>query len=160
MWWALATAVAAPLTVRLPAIVQGGDFPVEYTCSGENASPQIVWGGAPTGTVSYALIVDDPDAKPTWVHWVAFNILPTAIGVARNVTIEEKSFLQGKNDFGHSAWGGPCPPEGKPAHRYYFRAYALDTLLTLSAGATRAEVDAAMEGHILAQGTAMGRFGR
>lgn len=169
----IATAVAASLTVRAPAFTAGASIPAEYTCTGEDASPSVVWAGAPSGTQSYALIVDDPDGKNeaggAWVHWVVFNIAASQSQVDRNVLITDSHFLQGKNDFkvpdsdfaaGTPAWNGPCPPVGKGPHRYNFRVYALDTTLALLVGATRAEVDGAMKGHILAQGVLMGRFER
>lgn len=169
----IAFAFAAQLTVRAPAFTAGASIPAEYTCTGEDASPSVVWGGAPAGTQGYTLIVDDPDAKneagAAWVHWVAFNIPASQVQVDRNVLISDARFLQGKNDFkvpdsdfaaGTPAWNGPCPPAGKGPHRYIFRVYALDTALVLQAGATRAEVDGAMKGHILAQGSLMARFER
>lgn len=160
----ITTAMAASLLVRLPAVTQGASIPVEYTCQAEDGngvSPQIAWASAPAGTESFALIVDDPDAPgATWVHWVVFNIPPTDIGLARDIQPDDKRVVQGINGFGKNAWGGPCPPVGKGAHRYYFRLYALDTTLDLQAGATREAVDAAMKGHVLASGTLMGRFER
>jgi Raf kinase inhibitor-like YbhB/YbcL family protein len=107
--------------------------------------------------------MDDPDAPgKTWVHWVIYNIpasrngLPS--GVAKNNTLDDGS-LQGKNDFGKIGYGGPCPPAGKP-HRYVFKVYALDTTLSLKSGATKARLEAAMSGHILAQGEMIGEYGR
>ncbi len=158
----ITTALAASLIVRLPAVTQGATIPSEYTCKagdGNGVSPQVAWASAPAGTQSFAFVVDDPDAPGgTFVHWVVFNIAPKEIGLDRDVRGDDKRVLQGINGFGKAAWGGPCPPAGKGAHRYFFRLYALDTLLDLQAGATREAVDAAMKGHVLASGTLMGRF--
>lgn len=159
----IASALAAPLTVRLPAVVQGASIPAEYTCTatdGNGVSPQVVWQ-APAGTQSVTLIVDDPDAPGgTFVHWVVYNIPPTQLGIARDIHAEDKTVKQGLNSFGNASWGGPCPPVGKGSHRYYFRVYALDTVLALEPGATREAVDTAMEDHVLASGALMGRFQR
>lgn len=139
----------------------GGTLPAEYTCSGEDISPPLTWEGIPAGTASIAVIMDDPDARG-FVHWVIFNIPASSSGLPAGITKSgslEDGFLLGQNNFGETGYGGPCPPPGKP-HRYYFRVYALDTVLELEAGATRAQLEAAMKGHILAQGEVMGLYGR
>ncbi len=163
LFW-IAAASAATLTVRAPAFPNGATIPTEYTCVDEDASPMIVWAGAPATTQTYAVVVDDPDGKDPagapWVHWVVYNIPANAVQLDRNILVDDKRFLQGTNDFKQPAWGGPCPPAGKGAHRYMFRVYALDTTLALVAGASRTDVDAAMKGHILASGTVMGRYER
>jgi Raf kinase inhibitor-like YbhB/YbcL family protein len=111
----------------------------------------------PTGTVSLALIMDDPDAPSgTWVHWVLFNLPASASGLDQG---KNGGGVEGKNDFAKLGYGGPCPPRGSN-HRYYVKLYALDKLLELKAGATKAQVESAMRGHILAQGQLMGRYGR
>jgi Raf kinase inhibitor-like YbhB/YbcL family protein len=117
---------------------------------------------APVGTKSFALIVDDPDAPAgTWVHWVLFNLPAGTHELAQGVEKKEQlenGALQGRNDFPKIGWNGPCPPPGKP-HRYFFKLYALDTVLDLKAGASKADVERAMKGHVLGQGELMGKFG-
>lgn len=144
------------------AFTEGSPIPRKYTCEGEDESPPLAWSTAPAGAKSLALIADDPDAPMgTWVHWVIFNLPPTLTGlpegIAKNPSVE--GGLQGNNDFRKTGYGGPCPPRGKP-HRYFFKLYALDTMLPLQAGATKAEVEKAMRGHILAQGQLMGTYSR
>ena len=151
------------LQISSTAFPEGGSIPKIYTCDSDNVSPPLAWSGAPTGTKSLALIVDDPDAPMgTWVHWVLFDIpaslssLPEAVD--RTPTVQGIG-TQGKNDFGKTGYGGPCPPRGKP-HRYFFKLYALDMALNLKAGASKAEVEKAMRGHILAQGLLIGTYSR
>lgn len=150
-------------TVKSADFANGGDIPPQFTCSGEDRSPALEWSGAPTGTKSFALIVDDPDAPVgTWVHWVVFNIpggahaLPS--GVEKKAQIAD-GMQQGINDFPKVGYNGPCPPPGKP-HRYFFKLYALNDQLKLGAGATKSALEKAMEGHILAKAEWMGRFRR
>lgn len=145
----------------------GGDIPRQFTCDGDDVSPDLRWTGVPAGTATFALILDDPDAPPgTWIHWVIWNldgdvrILPT--GVPRDDTLAGgavQGACWGVHRFSRVGYYGPCPPPGKP-HRYFFRLYALDTRLDLPPRSTRAQVDAAMAGHILAETELMGRFGR
>ena len=143
--------------------MQGATIPEMYSCDGKDVSPPLTWGSGPEGTEAWALVVDDPDApSKTWVHWVLFN-LPHSTrflseGVAASGDLPGGGH-QGKNDFGKLGYGGPCPPIGKP-HRYFFRLYALDAPLDLPAGATRNQVDRAMEGHILGRGELMGTYAR
>ena len=151
------------ISISSDAFNDSTSIPVEYTCDGEDHSPALSWDTIPVGTQSIALIVDDPDAPgKTWVHWVIYNIpadssgLPAA--VPKNKTLDGGS-LQGTNDFGRIGYNGPCPPPGKP-HRYFFKVYALDTTLTLKSGATKSQLEAAMSGHILAQGEMIGKYGR
>jgi Raf kinase inhibitor-like YbhB/YbcL family protein len=145
------------------AFQPGGDIPTKYTCTGADVSPALSWDGAPAGTQSFALIVDDPDAPVgNWVHWVAYD-LPTSArqlpeGVAKTDAIAGGG-VQGVNDFRKTGYGGPCPPVGKP-HRYFFKLYALNTKLNLKPGATKKAVESAMQGHILAQAEMMGKFKR
>ena len=144
------------------AFVDGAVIPKQCTADGEDQSPPLHWADGPPNTRSYALIVDDPDApRGTWVHWVLFNLPAdcrelSASAAAAGLPPEAK---QGKNDFGKLGYGGPAPPRGKP-HRYFFKIYALDTILNLLVGATKAQLEAAMKGHILAQGQLMGTYGR
>ncbi len=121
------------------------------------------WADPPQGTKTFALICDDPDApRGTWVHWVLFNLPADRRELPEGVPAQETldgGARQGKNDFGNLGYGGPAPPRGKP-HRYFFKLYALDTALDLPAGATKDQVVAAMQGHVLAEGQLMGRYGR
>jgi Raf kinase inhibitor-like YbhB/YbcL family protein len=144
------------------AFTSGASIPVQYTCDGTDISPPLQWSGAPEGTQSFALIVDDPDAPGgTWVHWVLFDMPATTTGLAESAspggTLPTGS-VEGENDWGRQEYGGPCPPSG--THRYYFRLYALDTMLNLAAGSARADVDQAMSGRILAQVELMGTYAR
>jgi Raf kinase inhibitor-like YbhB/YbcL family protein len=138
-------------------------IPKEHTGDGVDQSPPLRWSEPPPQTQSLALICDDPDApRGTWVHWVLFNLpaqvreleqgVPTTDSVANGAK-------QGKNDFGNVGYGGPAPPKGKP-HRYFFKVYALDVTLNLPAGATKAQLEVAMKGHILAEGQLMGKYAR
>jgi Raf kinase inhibitor-like YbhB/YbcL family protein len=140
----------------------GEMIPGRYTCDGEDVSPQLSWGKIPNGTKELALICDDPDAPSgTWVHWVAYGIQPTIASFSENVPKKDtpSGFKQGKNSFGKVGYGGPCPPRGS-THRYFFKLYALDRALDLKPGATKDEVSKAMQGHIIAQGEIIGRYGR
>ena len=134
-----------------------------YTCDGKDISPELAWSGAPDGTKSFALICDDPDAPVgTWVHWVVYNIPSHATGLPKGVpTIKElpDGTRQGINDFHRIGYGGPCPPRG-PAHRYFFKLYALDTKLDLPPGATKEQVLEAMKGHVLGEAQLMGKYER
>jgi Raf kinase inhibitor-like YbhB/YbcL family protein len=142
---------------------QDGKIPRQFTCDGADASPHLAWTAPPALTKSLALLVTDPDAPAgTWVHWVLFNLPATArelsIGVPKVQNVGDGS-LQGRNDFGRIGYGGPCPPRGTD-HRYFFRLYALDTQLNLSPGATRDQLESAMQAHILAQSELVARYGR
>ncbi|MFZ0481338.1 MAG: YbhB/YbcL family Raf kinase inhibitor-like protein [Terriglobales bacterium] len=156
-------ASAMSFTLRSPDFTDNADIPKQFTCSGEDRSPALEWSGAPAGTKSFALIVDDPDAPAgVWVHWVIFSIPSSAHSLRGG--IEKKDQLadgthQGRNDFDKVGYNGPCPPPGKP-HRYFFKLYALDGALALGAGATKADVERAMQGHILGHAEWVGRFGR
>jgi Raf kinase inhibitor-like YbhB/YbcL family protein len=153
------------IALTSPAFAAGAAIPVPYTCDGADVSPPLEWRGAPGDTRAYALIVDDPDAPAgTWVHWVLFNLSGTTTSLPENVAKSETvaelgGARQGRNDFKRTGYGGPCPPPGKP-HRYVFTLYALDGPLTLRAGATKAELERAMQHHILAQGQLVGTYGR
>ncbi len=151
------------LTLISTAFKEGELIPKKYTCVGQDVSPTLQWSGAPQGTLSFALICDDPDAPVgTWVHWVFFNIPPEENGLPEGVPTKEafpKGAMQGLNDFKRVGYGGPCPPPGKP-HRYDFKLYALDALLNLRPRATKSQVLDATKGHILAEAQLMGRFGR
>ena len=156
----LATAIAAgggKMKITTTAFQQGGNIPSKFTCDGADANPPLRFEGVPAEAKSLALIVDDADAPGgLFTHWLVWNIDPTT------TTVEENSApangVQGKNDFGKSGYGGPCPPSG--THRYFFKIFALDRQLDLAAGSKRAQLDAQMRGHIMAQGELMGRYSR
>ena len=143
------------------AFAEGENIPVRFTCEGDDVSPPLAWSGAPVEARSYVLICEDPDApRGTWVHWILFNLPGEAVELAQAVpTLAEtpSGARHGRNTAGDMAYAGPCPPPGNP-HRYFFRLYALDIMLNLQPGATRAEVEEAMQQHILAQGTLMGTY--
>ncbi len=154
---------AMTLALKSTAFEAGGTIPVEYTCDGANISPPLSWEGVPAQTRSLALIMDDPDAPAgTWVHWLLYNIPPQVTELAEALSDARQLpgiGLQGHNSFKNSGYGGPCPPRGNP-HRYFFRLYALDKVLDLEPGAERRELEAAMQGHILAQGEIMATYRR
>jgi Raf kinase inhibitor-like YbhB/YbcL family protein len=166
------------LTIQLssPAFAEGGMIPKQYTCDGSDRSPPIAWTVVPASTRTLTLICDDPDAPSgTWSHWVVFDLPAQVKGLREGIpvgeTIPESSIepseptppepsrpRQGKNDFGKTGYGGPCPPSG--THRYFFRLYALDARLDLRPTATRADVLEAIQGHILAEGRLTGKYRR
>jgi len=150
------------IKVTSTAFQEGGMIPKQYTADGKNVSPPLAWTGVPANAKSLALICDDPDApRGTWVHWVLFNIPAEAKGLPESVPPQPKlanGAMHGNNDFPRLGYGGPAPPSG--THRYFFRLYALDAELRLDGGATRAQLDAAMKGHIIAQGQLMGKYRR
>jgi hypothetical protein len=152
-----------PFTIDSPAFADGQAIHRQYTCDGEDKSPEIRFHGVPEGTRSLALVCDDPDAPgKTWVHWVIYDIPADATALPEAVPTDEKlksGARQGRNDFGRVGYGGPCPPRG-PAHRYFFKAYALDARLDLPAGKTKAELLKAVEGHVLAEAKWMGTYQR
>jgi hypothetical protein len=143
------------------AFVHGDTIPKKYSCDGEDVSPPLQWSDPPPGTQSFALIVDDPDARGTWDHWLIFNlpagtlILPEAVPTEGDLPDGSK---QGHNSWQKLGYGGPCPPRGP--HRYYFKLYALDTVIDLTAGATKEKLLQAIEGRILAQTELMGKYTR
>ncbi len=152
------------LDVRSPVFVEGDRIPVKYTCDGGDVSPPLYWSPGPTATQSYALIVDDPDApRGPFTHWLMYDIPFNTTKLDEYVTALDRlddGSLQGKNHFGRTGYGGPCPPPGKP-HRYRFNVYALDTRLNLDPGtATKESILQAMRGHVLAQGELTGIYGR
>lgn len=151
------------LELNTSAFKPGGDIPVQFTCDGSDTSPALSWNTAPEGTESFALVMDDPDApRRTWVHWVLYDVPATERALRKGIPPEgtlSSGARQGRNDFGNLGYGGPCPPPG-PGHRYYFKLYALDTRLDLRAGATRAELDRSMRGHIRAHAELIGRYRR
>ncbi len=146
------------------AFKEGTAIPVKHTCDGADVSPPLAWSGAPPGTAAFALIADDPDAPVgTWVHWVLYNLPATVSDLPENVakveTLDLGGARQGRTDFRRPGYGGPCPPPG-PAHRYFFKLYALDAPLTLKTGAQKKDVEAAMQGHVLGTAQLMGTYAR
>ena len=137
-------------------------IPPVYTCDGKDLSPPLRWTEAPAGTKSFALISDDPDAPMgTWVHWVVWNIPASVNSLEENLPKNDSlpgGIRQGTSDFRKIGYGGPCPPSG--THRYFFRLYALDALLDLPATTTKAQMEKAMMGHVLAQAELMGKYRR
>lgn len=137
-------------------------IPFLYTCDGQDISPELRWDAPPPGTQSLALIVDDPDAPSgIFVHWVLYDLPPETRHLPQAVAatpILPDGGTQGKNDFGKLGYGGPCPPSG--VHRYFFKLYALDRELELKSGATKAQLEAAIDGHILAAAELIGRYAR
>jgi Raf kinase inhibitor-like YbhB/YbcL family protein len=154
---------AMALTLTSSAFKPGGQMPSRYTCEGDDVSPPLAWDGVPQGIKSLALIVDDPDApdpaapKRVWVHWVVFNLPSDARGLDENAAAAglPPGVATGLNDFNHTSYGGPCPPIGR--HRYFHKLYALDTMLPLNAP-TKAALEAAMEGHVLAEAELIGTY--
>ena len=141
----------------------GDSIPRRYTCEGEDLSPPFHWSVPPAATKSFVIIADDPDAPVgTWVHWVLYNLPLDLRGLTEGIPAKDhlpNGALQGLNDFKRIGYGGPCPPPGK-AHRYYFKLYALDTVLNLKPRATKSQVLEACKGHVLAEAHVMGRFAR
>ena len=150
------------MKVTSSAFEDGGMIPAKYTCDGADISPPLSWEGVPEGTMSIALISDDPDAPVgTWVHWVLFNLPGETRELPENIPAEEtlaNGAKQGTTDFGTVGYGGPCPPSG--THRYFFKVYALDTEIALESGADKSKLLKAMEGRILGQSELMGRYKR
>ncbi len=150
------------ISIKSPAFGEGQMIPGEYTCDGANISPELSWSGLPGGAVSIALICDDPDAPMgTWVHWVIYNIPASSQKLDAGIPMKKElpgGMMQGTNSFPHTGYGGPCPPGG--THRYYFKIYALDTMLPAGQGSTKENLLHAMGNHILAEGRLMGRYSR
>ena len=151
------------LTLSSSAFDPGGKIPSKYTCEGEDVSPPLAFAGVPAGTKSLALIVDDPDApdpkapKRVWVHWLVYNLPPDITGLPEDGSRKAmpQGAVTGLSDKGEAGYHGPCPPIGR--HRYFHKLYALDTLLP-SKVLTKAELVAAMQGHILAEASLMGTY--
>ena len=153
----------ARIDLTSPAFQEGQSIPDTHTRDADDASPPLQWTKPPEGTASLALICDDPDApRGTWVHWVLFNLPPDLSSLEEGIPARgslANGARQGRNDFGGVGFGGPSPPPG-PAHRYFFKLYALDTMLGLPAGATKIQLEQEMKGHILARGQLIGKYGR
>ena len=144
-----------------PAFAPGAEIPAVHTCEGADRPPPLAWSGAPAGTKSFALVVDDPDApdpkapKTVWVHWVVYN-LPAATTRLPEGGKLPSGALEGVNDFKRPGWGGPCPPVGR--HRYFFKLYALDVVLPDLGRPTKAELEKAMKGHVVGNAELVGTY--
>ena len=153
-------------TLTSSVFSHGGAIPRQYTCDGTDRSPPLAWSGAPAGTQSFALIVDDPDApdpkapKMTWVHWVLYNMPDGATGLGEGVRPSDlpHGALEGVNDWKRTGYGGPCPPIGR--HRYFHKLYALSTVLPDLKQPTKAKLEQAMQGNVLAKVELMGTYQR
>jgi len=151
------------LELTSTAFQNEGKIDRKFTCAGEDISPALSWQGVPQGTKSFALIVHDPDAPRAggWTHWVVYNLPASTTQLKENVPKQENlagGGLQGVNDSGRVGYMGPCPPSG--THRYYFYLYALDQEFSLKSRASKADLESAMRGHILAQTELKGKFAR
>jgi Raf kinase inhibitor-like YbhB/YbcL family protein len=152
------------LVLTSSAFTHQGSIPQQYTCQGRDISPHLSWSGAPEGTKGFVLIVDDPDApdpaapKRTWVHWVLYAIPPDASSLSEGMTSAKlpAGTREGTNDWNRTGYGGPCPPVGR--HRYFHKLYALDVELPDLGPARKAEVEKAMEGHVLAKTELIGTY--
>lgn len=145
------------LKVTSSAFPNGGKIPKKYTCDNSDVNPPLRIENLPKATKSLALIVDDPDAPGrTWTHWLVWNLDPKATAI-REASVPQNA-VQGTTDFGRAKYGGPCPPPG--THRYYFKVYALDIAPSLPSATTKAALEKAMAGHIVAQGSLMGTYSR
>jgi Raf kinase inhibitor-like YbhB/YbcL family protein len=147
----------AEFALTSPAFEHGGEVPPRHTGDGEDVSPQLVWQGVPDGTRSLALVVHDPDAPSgDFVHWVAWGIDPGEEMLAEGASAPS----EGANGFGDAGYRGPAPPPGHGDHRYFFRLHALDVEPELDPGASREELERAVEGHVVATAELVGRYGR
>jgi Raf kinase inhibitor-like YbhB/YbcL family protein len=152
------------LALTSPAFTPGGEIPALFTCEGRDLSPALAWTGVPESARCLVLVVDDPDApdpkapKMTWVHWVLYNLPPTAHGLPEAVAPADlpAGTRQGTNDWKRTGYGGPCPPIGR--HRYFHKLYALDVVLADLGPATKPELEAAMKGHVVAQAELVGTY--
>lgn len=151
----------AMLKLESAAFATSGSIPRKYTCEGDDIAPPLSFRGVPEGTKSLALIVDDPDApdpaapKRVWVHWVVYDLPPDTSGLPEGGTLP-KNAREGKNDWGRTGYGGPCPPIGR--HRYFHRLYALDKQLGDLKQPNKGTLEAAMKGHVIAQTELVGTY--
>lgn len=164
--WASAAAETEDLVLSSPAFAEGGEIPSKYTCDGEDLTPPLAWRGLPAGTRSLALVIVDPDvpdpAAPVraWVHWVVYAIPPGTEGLPEGAAGHAlpPGVKEGLNDWQRTRYGGPCPPIGK--HRYFHRLYALDITLEDLASPKKADLEVAMDGHVLDSATLIGTYQR
>ena len=151
------------LEIASSSFKASGPIPRRHTADGPDLSPPLTWKGIPEGMGSLVVVCEDPDAPAgTWVHWVYYNLPPHLKGLPEGVPTDPEPAMggrQGINDFGRYGYGGPSPPPGKP-HRYFFKVFALDSMLDLGPGADRTDIDRAMTGHILAEGELVGTYKR
>jgi Raf kinase inhibitor-like YbhB/YbcL family protein len=153
-----------PLKLTSTAFAHNAEIPRRHTCQGEDVSVPLAWSGAPAGTRSFVLIVDDPDApdprapKMTWVHWVLYNIPATATGLKEAIQAAElpPGTCEGLNDWKRAGYGGPCPPIGR--HRYFHKLYALDTVLPAMEAPAKADLEQAIKGHVLEKSELVGTY--
>lgn len=152
---------AMAFSITSPAFSEGGVIPEKFTCEGRDLTPELDWGDVPKGTKSLSLIVEDPDAPMgTFTHWVLYDIPADTVKLEQGARLKT-GIKTGMTDFGRSGYGGPCPPRGHGTHRYYFILRALDVpTLGLAAGASKADVEKAMKGHILGETKTMGTYKR
>jgi Raf kinase inhibitor-like YbhB/YbcL family protein len=149
------------LTLKSTAFDANAEIPTRFTCEGQDTAPPLEWSGAPQGTKSFALIVDDPDApdprapKLTWVHWVLYDLPADAHGLPEGGA-KPAGARDGFNDWKRAGYGGPCPPIGR--HRYFFKLYALDTVLPDLKNPNKAELEKAMQGHVLGKAELIGTY--
>ena len=150
----------ANMQLSIPAIAAGASVPVKFTCDGEDKSPALEWSGAPEGTKSFGLILDDPDAPGgTFRHWGVYDIPPTVTGLHEGAG-NEASFMQAENSFGSTGYRGPCPPKGDKPHRYRFKLFALDVQeLDVGAKPKVEDLEKALGDHVLAQAEVVAPFG-
>jgi len=154
------------MRITSPAFTDQGSIPRRYSCDGEDCSPALVFADVPLQAKSLVLVVDDPDApdpnapKMTWVHWLLYNMPPTTSGLSEDVQAKDlpPGTLEGVNDWKRTGYGGPCPPIGR--HRYFHKLYALDAVLTNLNHPTKAKLEKAMAGHVLAEAVLVGTYGR
>ncbi len=152
------------LRIVSPAFENGGDVPAVHTCEGKDVSPPLGWSGVPASARSLALVVDDPDApdpaapRTTWVHWVLYDLPPDSTGLPEAVNSRRlpAGTREGRNDWQRTGYGGPCPPVGR--HRYFFKLYALDAVLGDIGELTKAQLEKAMKGHVLAEAQVVGTY--
>lgn len=153
------------MRITSPAFTDQGSIPRRYSCDGEDCSPALVFADVPLQAKSLVLVVDDPDApdpnapKMTWVHWLLYNMPPTTSGLSEDVQAKDlpPGTLEGVNDWKRTGYGGPCPPIGR--HRYFHKLYALDAVLTNLNHPTKAKLEKAMAGHVLAEAVLVGTYG-
>lgn len=143
------------MQIKSNAFQSGKEIPSKYTCDGKNISPGLIIIDAPKPTKSFALIVDDPDApRGIFTHWILWNIPANTTEIKENTS----PGMQGKNDFNKLGYGGPCPPSG--THRYVFKVYALDTMLSLQQGSNKQQLESAIKQHVLESAELIGRYSR
>jgi Raf kinase inhibitor-like YbhB/YbcL family protein len=150
------------LSLSSSAFTHQGEIPSRFTCEGDDVSPALAWSGVPSGTKSLALVVDDPDApdpaapKMTWVHWIVYDMPPTTTSLAEAAKTLPAGSREGVNDWKRTGYGGPCPPIGR--HRYFHKLYALDAMLGDLKTPTKAALEQAMQGHVLAEAQLVGTY--